>query len=143
MELPTKSMWKNVSLSNSERKLTNEYGTNNTKDGHTFPSTFSYSEYAARLLTFQELKKALNIYIPTWQNGELNDHLYFVENTNFAIGKTSNFDGYWLENPRYSLSAYAWFIYTEGRRVHSAEVKRTDVFGVRPVIEVSKNDISY
>ena len=143
MELPTKSMWKNVSLSNSERKLTNEYGTNNTKDGHTFPSTFSYSEYAARLLTFQELKKALNIYIPTWQNGELNEHLYFVENTNFAIGKTSSFDGYWLENPRYSLSAYAWFIYTEGRRVHSAEVKRTDVFGVRPVIEVSKNDISY
>lgn len=104
---------------------------------------FSYSKYAACLLTFQELKKAINVYIPTWQSGELNDHLYFVENTKFATGKNSNFDGYWLENPRYGLSAYSWFIYTELRRVHSAEVKRTDVFGVRPVIEVKKSDISY
>lgn len=141
--LPTNKEWSNVSLYNVNRKLTNEYGTYNTKDNHVFPDVFSYYGYSARLLTFQELKKAINTYIPTWQSGELNEHLYFVENTNFSKGNTSNFDGYWLENPRFSLSSYAWFIYTAERRVHSAEVKRTDVFGVRPVIEVSIDDILY
>ena len=143
-ELPTTKRWSNVSLIHTERILKNETNTNSTKDGHTFPNAFSYSNYAARLLTMQELRKAIhNTSIPTWNNGELNDYLYLVENTNFSSNATSNFDGYWLETPRYSLSTYAWFVYGTARRVHSAVVSNGNNLGVRPVIEVLKSDIFY
>lgn len=143
-QLPTKKEWSNVSLFNSERKIVNEYGTTSTKGGHKFPEVFSYSEYAARFLTFGEVKKLVNFYIPTWKNGELDDHIYLVENTNFSKKDNSKFDGYWLETPRNTMSSHSWIIYATARRVHSVEVQRTDVLiGVRPVIEVSKSDIVY
>ena len=143
-QLPTTLQWSNVSLSNSERKIVNEYGTTGTKDGHSFPETFSYAKYAARLLTLGEVKKLVDFYIPTWKNGELDAHLYLVENTNFSKKDNSKFDGYWLETPRNTMSRHSWIIYATARRVHSIEVQRTDVLvGVRPVIEVSKSDILY
>ena len=143
-QLPTTSQWSNVYLSNTERKIVNEYNTTSTKDGHTFPEVFSYSNYAARFLTLAEVKKLVNFYIPTWKNGELDDHLYLVENTNFSKKDNSKFDGYWLETPRNTMSNHSWIIYATARRVHSIEVQRTDVLvGVRPVIEVAKSDISY
>ena len=143
-QLPTTSQWSNVNLVNSERKIINEYGTNSTKDGHTFPDVFSYSKYAARFLTIAEVKKLVDFYIPTWKNGELNDHIYLVENTNFSKKDNSKFDGYWLETPRNTMSNHSWIIYATARRIHSIEVQRTDVLvGVRPVIEVFKTDILY
>ena len=143
-QLPTTSQWSNVSLSNTERKLVNEYGTTSTKDGHNFPEVFSYSKYAARFLTIAEVKKIVNFYIPSWKNGELDAHLYLSENTNFSKKDNSKFDGFWLETPRNTMSNHGWMIYATARRVHSVEVQRTDVLiGVRPVIEVSKNDILY
>lgn len=143
-QLPTKKQWSNVSLFNSERKIVNEYGTTSTKDGHKFPDVFSYSEYAARFLTFGEVKKLVNFYIPTWKNGELDDHIYLVENTNFSKKDHSKFDVYWLETLRNTMSSHSWIIYATARRVHSVKVQRTDVLiGVRPVIEVSKSDIVY
>lgn len=99
-QLPTTSQWSNVSLFNTERKLINEYGTTSTKDGHAFPEVLSYSKYAARFLTIAEVKKLVNFYIPSWKIGELNNHLYLVENTNFSKKDNSKFDGYWLETPR-------------------------------------------
>lgn len=143
-QLPTTSQWNNVRLSNTERKIVNEYNTTSTKDGHSFPEVFSYSNYAARFLTMAEVKKLVNFYIPTWKNGELDDHLYLVENTNFSKKDNSKFDGYWLETPRNTMSNHSWIIYATARRIHSIEVQRTDVLvGVRPVIEVAKSDISY
>ena len=143
-QLPTTSQWNNVRLSNTERKIVNEYNTTSTKDGHSFPEVFSYSNYAARFLTLAEVKKLVDFYIPTWKNGELDNHLYLVENTNFSKKDNSKFDGYWLETPRNTMSNHSWIIYATARRVHSIEVQRTDVLvGVRPVIEVAKSDISY
>ena len=143
-QLPTIDEWSNVSLVNSERKIVDEYGSNSTKDGHAYPEIFSYSKYAARFLTLAEVKKLVDFYIPTWKNGELDAHVYLVENTNFSKKDNSKFDGYWLETPRNTMSSYSWIIYATARRVHSMEVKRTDVLiGVRPVIEVPKIDISY
>lgn len=143
-QLPTTSQWSNVSLFNTERKLVNEYNTTSSKDGHTYPEVFSYSKYAARFLTLSEVKKLVNVYIPSWKNGELDNHLYLSENTNFSKKDNSKFDGYWLETPRNTMSNHGWIIYTTARRVHSVEVQKTDVLiGVRPVIEVSKSDISY
>ena len=143
-QLPTTSQWSNVSLFNTERKLINEYGTTSTKDGHTFPDVLSYSKYAARFLTIAEVKNLVNFYIPSWKIGELNNHLYLVENTNFSKKDNSKFDGYWLETPRNTMSNHGWMIYATASRVHSVEVQRTDVLvGVRPVIEVYKSDIAY
>ena len=98
-------------LSNLFRTIENEYGTNKNNAGNTFPSAFSYEGYAARLLTFQELKNSIDTYIPTWKSGELNNYLFFVEKTSFADGNTSTFDGYWLETARFGLSKYAWFVW--------------------------------
>lgn len=143
-QLPTITQWKNVKLSQTSRKLVNEYGTTSSKDGHSYPETLDYSNYAARLLTMAEVKKLTPAYIPSWKNGELDAHLYLVENTNFSKKDNSKFDGYWLETPRNTMSNHGWIIYATARRVHSVEVQRTDVLvGVRPVIEVSKNDILY
>ena len=143
LQLPTKEQWSNVRLINEKRALINEYGTNKLKDNHTLPSAFSYEKYAARLLSFNELRTLAGIYIPTWQNGELNAHLYLAENTNFTSKNTSNFDGYWLETPRFTPANYSWFFYATARRVHSAPAIKNDILGVRPVIEVYKSDIYY
>lgn len=79
-----------------------------------------------------------------YKNGELDNHLYLVEDTNFSKNDNSKFDGYWLETPRNTMSSHSWIIYETARRVHSIEVQRTNVLvGVRPVIEVSKDNISY
>ena len=112
-QLPTTSQWSNVSLFNTERKLINEYGTTSTKDGHIFPEVLSYSKYAARLLTIAEVRKLVNFYIPTWKNGELDNQLYLVENTNFSKKDNSKFDGYWLETPRNTMSNYSWIIFAQ------------------------------
>ena len=143
LQLPTKKQWSNVHLINEKRAIINEYGTNKLKDGHSLPSAFNYENYAARLLSFNELKQLSGIYIPTWQNGELNNHLYLAENTNFTTKNTSNFDGFWLETPRFTPASYAWFFYATARRVHSAPANKDGILGVRPVIEVYKSDISY
>ena len=143
LQLPTKKQWSNVHLINEKRAIINEYGTNKLKDGHSLPSAFNYEKYAARLLSFNELKQLAGIYIPTWQNGELNNHLYLAENTNFTTKNTSNFDGFWLETPRFTPASYAWFFYATARRVHSSPANKDGILGVRPVIEVYKSDISY
>ena len=142
-QLPTKSQWSNVKLYNTERIIKNEYDTTSNKDGNTYPEVFSYSKYAARILTLKELKGIVDFYIPSWKTGEFDKHLYLVENTNFSKKNNSNFDGYWLETPRNTMSTYAWMVYATTRRVHSVEVNRNDILGVRPVIEVQKSDISY
>lgn len=143
-QLPTTSQWSNVKLTNTERVLTNEYGTNSTKGGYTYPDVLSYKGYAARLLTIAELRKIVGFYIPTWKTGEFDKHLYLVENTNFSKKDNSKFDGFWLENPRNTMPAYAWMVYATTRRLHSVEVNRKNaILGVRPVIEVAKDDINY
>ena len=65
-----------------------------------------------------------------------------MEKTSFADGNTSTFDGYWLETARFGLSKYAWFVWGAIRHVHR-EVINNSTFGVRPVIEISKSEISY
>ena len=143
-QLPTTSQWSNVKLFNTSRKLVDEYGNSSTKDGHEYPKTLDYSKYAARLLTLSEVKKLVNFYVPSWKNGELDNHLYLAENTSFSKKDNSKFDGYWLETPRNTMSSYGWMIYATARRVHSVEVQRTDVLiGVRPVIEVPISKIDY
>ena len=141
-QLPTTSQWNNVSLTNSIRAITNENGLN-TITGRTLPSNFNYSEYAARLLTIQEIKQATgNNNIPTYNDGELDNFTYLIENTKFASNSNPAW-AWWLENALSYDSAYAWNVNGNDRFVYRTTVSNTDDHGVRPAIEVSKTNIEY
>ena len=45
---------------------------------------------AARLLTLSKVKKLVIFYVPSWKNGELDNHLYLAENTSFSKKKILN-----------------------------------------------------
>ena len=141
-ELPSTSEWRNVSLKSSTRTILNEKGGNTTK-GETLPSNFSYSGKAARLLTIQEVRKATgNKDIPTWQDGELDNFNYLLENTKYSNASIGNY-GYWLENPLSGYSGNAWGVDGLGRIVYNYPVSYAGAYGVRPAIEVLKSNISY
>lgn len=80
----------NLKLSQTSRKLVNEYGTTSSKDGHNYPETLDYSNYAARLLTMAEVKKLTTAYIPSWKNGELDTRLYLSKIQIFTKKITQN-----------------------------------------------------
>ena len=141
-QLPTTSEWSNVSLTNTTRSVLNEKG-GNTTIGETTPSDFSYAEYAARLLTIQEVRKvAQNDNIPTWKVGELDNFTYLLENTKFSSNSNSAW-AWWLENTCSDNSTHAWIIYGYDRLVNNDTVLNVNGTAVRPAIEVSKSNIEY
>ena len=141
-QLPTTNQWTNVRLKNDIRSIITDAG-GNTTTGGTTPSNFSYSLYAARLLTIQEVKKGTGITnLPTWKVGELDNFTYLLENTKFSTNSNSSY-AWWLETPRSDHSTNVWIMYGYRRYVYNSPVSRSDEYGVRPVIEVSKNYISY
>ena len=141
-QLPTTSQWTNVRLTNDVRTITTNTGSNTTTGG-TLPSKFSYSGYASRLLTIEEVRQGTGITnIPTMEAGELDNFTYLLENTKFASNSNSAW-AWWLENARSDTSTYAWFVYSYSRYVNSRTVSFAGDFGVRPAIEVSKTSIEY
>ena len=140
--LPTTNQWSNVSLKNITRTIFNETSENITTGG-TLPSNFSYSGYAARFLTLQEIKKGTGITnISKWEVGELDKFTYLFENTKFSIAGNSVW-AWWLESARSDTSTYAWNVTGGGRIAGSDLVSRAGDIGVRPAIEVSKTNIEY
>ena len=145
-ELPSTSEWRNVSLKNTFRSISaissNGEETNKTEGG-TLPDSFSYAGKAARLLTIQEVRKATGISnIPTWQDGELDNFNYLLENTKYSNGSNAAF-AWWLENPNSGYSGSAWIVYVSHRNVDNHTVSDAEVYGVRPAIEVLKSNIEY
>ena len=140
-QLPTVNQWSNVSLKNTTRAILNENNENITKGG-VLPSNYSYEGYAARLLTLQEIRQATgNNSIPTWQNGELSNYVYLLENTKFS---NSNFTyAWWLEtsflNDNDAVAAISGSI----NRIYGQYVDYSNELSVRPAIEVSKANIEY
>ena len=141
-QLPSTSEWRNVSLTSSVRTITTEKGTNSTTGG-SLPDGFSYAGKAARLLTIQEVRKATgNKDMPTWQDGELDNFNYLLENTKYSNANIANW-GYWLENPRSGHSGIAWSVGGSRRYVDLITVSNAGDSGVRPAIEVLKSNIEY
>ena len=126
-QLPTTKQWKNVKLSNTTRNITDEKGTVRVNN-------FSYSGYAARLLTFSETNNACGKV-----GRELDGCQYLMENTRYTNNSLNN--GYWLESPYSSTVIGAWSVYTFSRRLDYITVYSGD--GVRPAIEVLKSKVSY
>ena len=142
-QLPTTSQWSNVSLKNITRTIFNETSGNITTGG-TLPSDFSYSGYAARLLTVEEIRQGTgNNNIPTWEIRELDKFTYLLENTKFSSSNNASW-AWWLENVRSDDSISAWNVHGGNyRNIDFNGVSDVNNFGVRPAIEVLKKNIEY
>ena len=134
LQLPTITQWKNVKLSNTPRNIADEIGTYRLKN-------FSYSGYAARLLTVQEVNKGCGITVGNYRTGELDTCKYLMENTYYA--SNSNKEGFWLETQYASRASWAWKVQTLNRCISGDHVSTSASAGVRPAIEVLKSKISY
>ena len=137
-QLPTTSQWSNVSLTNTTRAITNESG-GSTTDAGNLPTAFSYEGYAARLLTVQEVNAGCGITISGKTVKLSTKCRYLLENTKYSSNSLKTSAG-WLESPRAVESHYAWYV---GRNVSGNNVAFDSYYGVRPVIEVPKVNISY
>ena len=141
-QLPTISQWSNVSLKNTSRLILNQNGSNITTGG-TLPSNFSYAKYAARLLTIDEVRVAINNNsIPDWILGELDKYIYLLENTKFSSDNNLALS-WWLENARSDSSEDAYYVHSHTRSVSNKPVSNSSDRSVRPAIEVSKTNIEY
>ena len=141
-ELPTTSQWNNVSLKNDIRLITTNSG-GNTTTGGTTPSNFSYAKYAARFLTIEEVRVAINNNsIPDWILGELDKYIYLLENTKFSSDNNLALS-WWLENARSDSSEDAYYVHSHTRSVSNKPVSNSSDRSVRPAIEVSKTNIEY
>lgn len=139
--LPTKKQWKNISLYINKRQLlANNNATSTT--GGTLPTDFDYSNYSARLLTSQEILSPCNISsIGSYEVGEVDNCNYMLENTSFV--NTNNSHGFWLETPHSGTANYTFNVRGDVRYVNTHSSNALTGIGVRPVIELNKNDIDY
>ena len=133
-QLPTTEQWKNVSLSNTTRDITDYDGTTIRVND------FSYAGYAARLLTVHEIKKTC---VDAMTDYGLTSCQYLMENTKYSNASNAS-SLLWLENMSFSKS-FAFYILSSNSRVASSGgyIPSTDSFGVRPAIEVLKSKILY
>ena len=142
-QLPTTSQWSNVSLTNQVIAIVNEKG-GNTTDAGILNASFSYSGYAARLLTLAEVKKACYTDAddnPTSISFGKNCE-FFAENTSSVLSTTS-MNGFWLETPMSSSSYIAWGSTSSFSFYASNDVSNGGTMGTRPAIEVAKSSIEY
>ena len=142
-QLPTIEQWKNVSLTNTTRAITNENGENTTSAGN-LPTTFSYLRYAARFLTYQEVYSGCfdgTVNIDSAKSLSTKCK-YLMENTKYSSSNMKTYGG-WLETPYFSTSIYARYLDSHNRTVNISVVENNINLGVRPVIEVSKTNIDY
>ncbi len=142
-QLPTTSgnnAWRNNLLKTTTRNIL--YGTSPTSATNTYKSNFSYSGYAARLLTMQELYAGCydDTTTVTSTGGLINKCEYLMEQTKYTTDSyvplgswletaKSSYNTYYFESGNYSVGDYDHSVYT--------------YFGVRPVIEINKSLILY
>ena len=146
--LPTRTQWSNISLSNTNRAIITETGATSTIGG-ILPTSFSYSKeiegasvpLAARLLTTQEVEVACGITVGSITMGELDNCDYLLENTKYSSSSMPTY-GTWLETPNESNSNSVWDARSDYRSVNYSNASYI-LRGVRPVIEVLKTDIDY
>ena len=144
--MPTTSQWTNVSLKSdtrailAERKAAHDY---TTTGGGTLPTNFSYSGYAARLLTAKEVMAGCGLsQVADDIQGELDNCNYLMENTTYSsFNATSH--GHWLETPTAAGSINVFYISVQDRIVCDIYANLASYYGARPTIEVPKANMSY
>ena len=154
--LPTTLQWNNVSLSNSNRSILNDYDEGTTDNGSSpLPTEFSYKKdvdgisvtLSARILTFQEVKEACGENGNLTSQRGLNTCNYMYENTIYS-NNDIGIGMHWLETTYKPYSGQTWAIDASYQGVKPGTVSSSYNNGsdsvrgsVRPVIEVLKTDI--
>ena len=128
--MPSTYSWSNVSLMSTTRDILYE-------GGSIVKSDFSYEGYAARLLTYQELKRGCSN--ASRSTGSMSSCNYFFEGTQYAKNNTSLAPRLWLESVSTSSSPLIVSILYRSLDSNSASGSN----GIRPAIEVRKIDVSY
>lgn len=111
----------------------------------TLDNVYTYSNKAARLLTYQEVKNCIDINTFTGttdpQVGFNNKCNFLFENTKFA--NTTGTEGYFLES-YYPEENTIWVYDSSKNAIYSGVSKSTNnKYGVRPVIEVPKTRVQF
>jgi len=142
--LPTRSTWanENINLKSTSRTIYTQNGTTSTSGG-TIENPFNYTDRVARLLTTQEIDKALGSTSRT-TNGYLDNAEYLMEDS--AYSKESGCSGgacyYWLETPYSSASTHAWYVHGRTRSLDVDSASYASGYGARPAVEIPKVNIS-
>ena len=145
-ELPTTTQWNNIRLYKEIRQILTIESETTAYFGE-LPSNFSYSGYAARLLTYQEVYHGCFTFTksPTNERGSSTGGLegkclFLLERSLFSSSSISTY-GSWLETP--STASYSvTMTFPEERVIWFGGANLPDV-GVRPVIELPKTEIQY
>ena len=139
-QLPTSEQWSNVKLANAIRTIRDENGT-------VMQEGFSYEGYAARLLSVQEVNLGCGTTIGetgAQKRGELSTKCkYLMENTDYYYSDTKNVTGEWLENIYSHRLDLVYYVHGRERSVDSSNANGIYNPGVRPAIEVAKENIEY
>ena len=143
-QLPTITQWSNPQImmvydeSTRTRQIVSETAGTTTNNGEYDLSTFSYTNKAARLLTYQEVQSACGTDIIGV--GTLKNCRYLMEKISIA---TSGAGGHWLENPQSTTSVSALGIHAYLGVGDSNGVTSFGIAsgGVRPAITVLKSNI--
>ena len=121
--LPTTSSWENVSLKNTTRNILDETGL-------PVKSDYSYTGYAARPLTYQEVAAACS------DVNALSSCAWLLENTKYQDSTKAN--GYWLETAS-QTAGKAWNVNTSAVELNDTNATN----GVKVAIEVPIANINY
>ena len=142
--LPSTTEWSNPNLiAPGTRQITNNEGTLTTNDRNENPQTiesFTYTNRAARLITYQEIIAGCPAYKPS--ENYFNSCEYLLENIGYyekADGERAR--GYLLETPQKN-SNYSYLMYGGFASLLAHPTNSVDN-GVRPLITVELSNIEY
>ncbi|MBR6133168.1 MAG: hypothetical protein IKQ29_00465 [Bacilli bacterium] len=140
--LPTNKEWSNPGLiPPGTRNIVNELGGNTTNNGANTIESFTYTNRAARLLTYQEVNDICDI-------SDLSSCLFLLDNLDYYLYKSNYItDTYWLETP-YSAHAKKDYLISGGMKkvdtsfcyYASGEYCDFETM-VRPVITIKTSDL--
>lgn len=144
-QLPKTSQWTNVTLAKTSKRIRaeNDYTSVmlNTQR-YNFPQSFSYSGYAARLITYQEINKACGGTITS--TGGLKNCNYLLEGTIYT-NSNNKITHILTQTPTSTSNIMTYAIDVSSRRMASLPLTSQSgvVSSVKPVIEVPKSRMVY
>ena len=137
--LPTEVQWPNIRLKDKKRLILNDQGTRTIDGEENKTKFFNYTGYAARFLTYKELKHGCSNASTTVNS--LNSCTYLLENTVFENEDYKA--GYWLESPYTSHIRHVWNVSGGSRFLSKNNANVANSRGVRPAIDVKKEYLDY
>ena len=145
-QLPTTTKWSNVNLNSNTRAILGEYRDAHDvaiTNGKTYPTSYSYVGYSARLLTVKEMMRGCGLTrVGNYTSGELDSCYYLMENTKYSKDSLASY-GYWMETPHSNDLSLVWIVSGKNRYASHNYANYASGNGVRPTIDVSKSKIIY